>query len=91
MQDPNPLVAGQGLAWLRDAGLAVDCGLLANEARELNIGFVSRMERGRPWVRLKAAASLDGRTALENGSSQWITGPDARRDGHRWRARPVPS
>ena len=87
MQDPNPLVAGQGLAWLRDAGLAVDCGLLANEARELNIGFVSRMERGRPWVRLKAAASLDGRTALENGSSQWITGPDARRDGHRWRAR----
>lgn len=87
MQDPNPLVAGQGLAWLRDAGLAVDCGLLANEARELNIGFVSRMERGRPWVRLKAAASLDGRTALENGRSQWITGPDARRDGHRWRAR----
>ena len=87
MQDPNPLVAGQGLAWLRDAGLAVDSGLLANEARELNIGFVSRMERGRPWVRLKAAASLDGRTALGNGSSQWITGPDARRDGHRWRAR----
>ena len=87
MQDPNPLVAGQGLAWLRDAGLAVDSGLLANEARELNIGFVSRMERGRPWVRLKAAASLDGRTALENGRSQWITGPDARRDGHRWRAR----
>lgn len=87
MQDPNPLVAGQGLAWLRDAGLAVDSGLLANEARELNIGFVSRMEHGRPWVRLKAAASLDGRTALENGSSQWITGPDARRDGHRWRAR----
>jgi diaminohydroxyphosphoribosylaminopyrimidine deaminase/5-amino-6-(5-phosphoribosylamino)uracil reductase len=87
MQDPNPLVAGQGLAWLRDAGLAVESGLLANEARELNIGFVSRMECGRPWVRLKAAASLDGRTALENGSSQWITGPDARRDGHRWRAR----
>ncbi len=87
MQDPNPLVAGQGLAWLRDAGLAVESGLLANEARELNIGFVSRMERGRPWVRLKAAASLDGRTALENGRSQWITGPDARRDGHRWRAR----
>lgn len=87
MQDPNPLVAGQGLAWLRDAGLIVESGLLANEARELNIGFVSRMERGRPWVRLKAAASLDGRTALENGSSQWITGPDARRDGHRWRAR----
>ncbi len=87
MPDPNPLVAGQGLAWLRDAGLAVESGLLAAEARELNIGFVSRMERGRPWVRLKAAASLDGRTALENGHSQWITGPEARRDGHRWRAR----
>jgi len=87
MQDPNPLVAGQGLAWLRDAGLAVDCGLLADDARELNIGFVSRMARGRPWLRLKAAASLDGRSALADGSSQWITGPDARRDGHRWRAR----
>lgn len=87
MQDPNPLVAGQGVAWLRDAGLVVESGLMAAEARELNIGFVSRMERGRPWVRLKAAASLDGRTALENGQSQWITGPEARQDGHRWRAR----
>jgi len=87
MQDPNPLVAGQGLAWLTDVGIETDCGVLENEARELNIGFVSRMTRGRPWVRLKAAASLDGRTALENGDSQWITGAAARADGHRWRAR----
>lgn len=87
MQDPNPLVAGQGLAWLADAGIETACGVLENEARELNIGFVSRMTRGRPWVRLKAAASLDGRTALANGRSQWITGAAARADGHRWRAR----
>lgn len=87
MQDPNPQVAGRGLAMLADAGIAADCGLLEVEARELNIGFVSRMTRGRPWVRLKMAASLDGKTALENGVSQWITGPEARQDGHRWRAR----
>lgn len=87
MQDQNPLVAGKGLAMLEAAGIETACGLLENEARELNIGFVSRMTRGRPWVRLKAAASLDGKTALYNGVSQWITGPDARRDGHRWRAR----
>lgn len=87
MQDPNPLVAGRGLALLQAAGIETACGLLENEARELNIGFVSRMTRGRPWLRLKAAASLDGKTALNNGVSQWITGPDARRDGHRWRAR----
>ncbi|MBS1190755.1 MAG: 5-amino-6-(5-phosphoribosylamino)uracil reductase / diaminohydroxyphosphoribosylaminopyrimidine [Rhodocyclaceae bacterium] len=87
MQDPNPLVAGKGLARLASAGVETACGLLENEARELNIGFVSRMTRGRPWVRLKAAASLDGKTALNNGKSQWITGPDARQDGHRWRAR----
>ncbi|MCK6411367.1 MAG: bifunctional diaminohydroxyphosphoribosylaminopyrimidine deaminase/5-amino-6-(5-phosphoribosylamino)uracil reductase RibD [Azonexus sp.] len=87
MQDPNPLVAGRGLALLGTAGIPTACGLLESEARELNIGFVSRMERGRPWLRLKTAASLDGKTALNNGLSQWITGPEARRDGHRWRAR----
>ena len=87
MEDPNPLVAGNGLSLLRRAGIAVHSGVLEAEARELNIGFVSRMTRGRPWVRLKAASSLDGRTALANGQSQWITGADARQDGHRWRAR----
>lgn len=87
MTDPNPLVAGQGLAMLQAAGIETASGLLENEARELNIGFVSRMTRGRPWLRLKTAASLDGKTALNNGVSQWITGPDARRDGHAWRAR----
>lgn len=87
MRDPNPLVAGKGLAMLADAGIATASGLLESEARELNIGFVSRMTRARPWLRLKAAASLDGKTALNNGVSQWITGPEARRDGHRWRAR----
>ena len=87
MQDPNPRVAGSGFAKLRAAGIQVESGLMPDEARELNIGFVSRMNRGRPWVRLKIAASLDGRTALANGRSQWITGPGARRDGHAWRAR----
>ena len=85
--DPNPLVAGQGAARLRTAGVIVEAGALANEARELNIGFFSRMQRGRPWVRLKAAVSLDGRTALNNGASQWITGPEARTDGHAFRKR----
>jgi diaminohydroxyphosphoribosylaminopyrimidine deaminase/5-amino-6-(5-phosphoribosylamino)uracil reductase len=87
MEDPNPQVSGRGLAMLRDAGIDVRCGLLANEARELNIGFVSRMTRKRPWVRMKIAASLDGRTALPTGESQWITGEAARADGHAWRAR----
>jgi diaminohydroxyphosphoribosylaminopyrimidine deaminase/5-amino-6-(5-phosphoribosylamino)uracil reductase len=87
MQDPNPLVAGRGLARLAAAGIEVSSGLLEAEARELNIGFVSRMTRGRPWLRLKLAASLDGKTALNNGVSQWITGPAARRDAHAWRAR----
>ena len=87
MVDPNPLVAGRGLAQLEAAGIAVSSGLMAHEALELNIGFFSRMQRGRPWVRLKTAASLDGTTALENGQSQWITGAQARADGHAWRAR----
>jgi diaminohydroxyphosphoribosylaminopyrimidine deaminase/5-amino-6-(5-phosphoribosylamino)uracil reductase len=87
MEDPNPQVSGRGLAMLRDAGIEVRCGLLANEAHELNIGFVSRMTRGRPWVRMKVAASLDGRTGLPSGISQWITGEAARADGHAWRAR----
>ncbi len=87
MQDPNPLVAGRGLTMLNSAGIVTECGLMTEEAVELNIGFVSRMTRGRPWVRLKLAASLDGKTALNDGRSQWITGAAARRDGHRWRAR----
>lgn len=87
MTDPNPLVAGQGLAKLAAAGIEVATGLLADEAREMNIGFFSRMERGKPWVRMKSAASLDGMTALHNGRSQWITGQAARDDGHAWRAR----
>ncbi|WP_281914470.1 bifunctional diaminohydroxyphosphoribosylaminopyrimidine deaminase/5-amino-6-(5-phosphoribosylamino)uracil reductase RibD [Massilia varians] len=87
MLDPNPLVAGRGLAQLEAAGIAVTSGILAEQAHELNIGFFSRMRRGLPWVRLKVAASLDGATALAGGESQWITGPDARADGHAWRAR----
>ena len=87
MQDPNPKVAGAGFVKLRAAGITVEQGLKEDEARELNIGFVARMTRGRPWVRMKIAASLDGRTALANGKSQWITGEAARADGHRWRAR----
>jgi diaminohydroxyphosphoribosylaminopyrimidine deaminase/5-amino-6-(5-phosphoribosylamino)uracil reductase len=86
MLDPNPAVA-DGAERLRAAGVAVDVGLLEAEARELNIGFVSRMTRNLPWVRMKAAASIDGRTALQSGQSQWITGAEARADGHAWRAR----
>ncbi len=86
MRDPNPGQA-DGAERLRAAGVHVDVGLLEAEARELNVGFVARMMRGRPWVRVKLAASLDGRTALANGESQWITGSDARADGHAWRAR----
>ena len=85
--DPNPKVAGEGFARLRAAGIEVSSGLLEDEARELNIGFQSRMTRGRPWVRMKVAATLDGKTALASGRSQWITGEAARRDGHHWRAR----
>jgi diaminohydroxyphosphoribosylaminopyrimidine deaminase/5-amino-6-(5-phosphoribosylamino)uracil reductase len=85
--DPNPLVAGQGLKKLADAGIEVACGVLEDEAREMNIGFFTRMQTGKPWVRMKAAASLDGKTALHSGESQWITSEAARDDGHWWRAR----
>lgn len=86
MSDPNP-EAARGAERLCASGVAVECGLLENEARELNVGFVSRMTRGVPWVRVKIATSIDGRTALASGESQWITGPVARADGHAWRAR----
>ena len=86
MLDPNPQAAHGG-AKLAAAGVAFEHGLMEAEAKELNIGFVSRMTRKRPWVRMKIAATLDGRTALADGRSQWITGPEARKDGHRWRAR----
>lgn len=85
MQDPNPQVAGNGFRQLREAGIEVLCGVLEQQAREMNLGFLSRVERGRPWVRVKIAASLDGKTALPNGQSQWITSEAARLDGHRWR------
>ena len=87
LTDPNPAVAGQGLARLRAAGVAVEEGLCQEAARELNLGFFKRMTVGRPWVRMKIAASLDGQTALLNGQSQWITAEPARADGHAWRAR----
>ena len=91
MTDPNPRVAGLGMARLQAAGVQVQTlsatEALSMQARELNIGFFSRMERGLPWVRMKIAASVDGQTALSNGQSQWITGPEARLDGHAWRAR----
>jgi diaminohydroxyphosphoribosylaminopyrimidine deaminase/5-amino-6-(5-phosphoribosylamino)uracil reductase len=86
MRDPNPESKKGGDA-IAAAGIDFEFGLMEEEARELNIGFVSRMTRGRPWVRMKIAATLDGRTALNNGVSQWITGEKARKDGHRWRAR----
>jgi diaminohydroxyphosphoribosylaminopyrimidine deaminase / 5-amino-6-(5-phosphoribosylamino)uracil reductase len=87
LEDPFPLVAGQGMARLKAAGVQVSSGLLADEAHELNLGFFSRVLRKRPWLRLKSAVSLDGRSALENGVSQWITGEAARTDGHAWRKR----
>jgi diaminohydroxyphosphoribosylaminopyrimidine deaminase/5-amino-6-(5-phosphoribosylamino)uracil reductase len=86
MQDPNPLVSGNGIKQMADAGIQVECGLLEEEAASLNPGFVSRMTRRLPWIRLKVASSLDGKTALPNGQSQWITGAAARDDGHHWRA-----
>jgi diaminohydroxyphosphoribosylaminopyrimidine deaminase/5-amino-6-(5-phosphoribosylamino)uracil reductase len=89
IEDANPLVAGRGIARLRAAGVEVEVvgGDWGAASRELNIGFFSRMQRGRPWVRMKVAASLDGRTALDSGASQWITGEAARADGHAWRKR----
>ena len=87
MHDPDPRTAGQGMARLKQAGVNVETGIMENAARALNRGFVSRVTRGRPWTRMKIAASLDGRTALLNGKSQWITGDAARHDGHHWRAR----
>jgi diaminohydroxyphosphoribosylaminopyrimidine deaminase/5-amino-6-(5-phosphoribosylamino)uracil reductase len=86
MIDPNPEVSGKGLAALREKGIEVRVGVLEREARELNIGFVNRFTRGRPWIRVKIASGLDGKTALENGESQWITTMASRRDVHRWRA-----
>nr|WP_205700996.1 bifunctional diaminohydroxyphosphoribosylaminopyrimidine deaminase/5-amino-6-(5-phosphoribosylamino)uracil reductase RibD [Jeongeupia sp. USM3] len=87
MTDPNPQVAGRGLAGLAAAGIDTASGILEAEARELNVGFISRMLRGRPWTRIKLAASLDGRIALDDGQSKWITGAAARADVQRWRAR----
>lgn len=87
MQDPNPLVAGKGVLLLKQSEINVLVGLMEEKAKDLNVGFVSRMTNNRPWVRMKIAASLDGKTALNNGVSQWITGEAARYDGHRFRAR----
>ena len=87
MQDPNPLVAGKGISLLKQSKIKVLIGLMEEKAKELNVGFVSRMIHNRPWVRMKIAASFDGKTALNNGVSQWITGEAARYDGHRLRAR----
>ena len=85
--DPNPAVAGEGLGRLRESGIDVRTGLMANEAEALNCGFLMRMRKGRPWIRVKSAISLDGRTALRSGESQWISGEASRRDVQRWRAR----
>jgi diaminohydroxyphosphoribosylaminopyrimidine deaminase / 5-amino-6-(5-phosphoribosylamino)uracil reductase len=86
MQDPNPKVAGNGFSYLKAAGIDVSCGILEEDARELNRGFILRMTEGRPFVRSKLAMSLDGRTAMASGESQWITSPEARADVHKLRA-----
>ncbi len=87
IEDPNPDVNGSGIQRLQQLGVDVQCGLMATEAEELNAGFLMRMRQGRPWVRIKLAQSLDGHIALANGSSQWISGPEARADVQNWRAR----
>lgn len=87
LEDPHERVSGRGLQRLREAGVEVDSGLLAEQAEDLNPGFLKRMRTGRPWLRVKSAVSLDGRTGLAGGESQWITGEAARRDVQRWRAR----
>ena len=87
MGDPDPRVQGNGFSALREAGITVECGVLQEQARQLNVGYLSRIERGRPFLRAKLAMSLDGRTALANGRSQWITAADARRDVQHFRAR----
>ena len=87
MRDPFPQVDGTGFEKLRAAGIEVESGLMEAQARELNRGFLSRIERGRPWLRIKLAMSLDGRTAMASGDSKWISGEAARRDVHQWRAR----
>ncbi len=87
VKDPNPDVNGNGMQRLLQAGIKVDCGLMAAQAENLNSGFLMRMRQGRPWVRVKLAQSLDGHIGLANGSSQWISGPEARADVQNWRAR----
>lgn len=87
MQDPNPLVAGQGIERIENAGIEVQVGLLEDQAQQLNLGFIRKMEEQLPFVRIKMASSLDGRTAMQNGESQWITGPESREEVHKMRAR----
>ena len=86
-EDPNPLVSGQGIKMLEEGGVAVEIGLLEDQARELNRGFIKRCEKGRPWVTVKIASSIDGRTAMASGQSQWVTTPDSRKDVQKLRAK----